>query len=193
MSDNAQNLALSGEDFSPIPTGEKSVIGKLLPIIGVIFIAYLIIGLAMSVLPLYVHDKLGFSTFVGGLVAGSQFIAALFSRPVVGHYADRNGAKRAVVCGLSVAVISGIFYLVSLWFIANPLTSVVILILGRIALGIAESFIITGALSWGITPPELKTRVKQCRGSELRFMPLMRSAHRWECGLMPKKDLLQSL
>ncbi len=49
----------------------------LLPIMAVVFIAYLVIGLAMPVLPVHVHHGLGLSTFVVGLVAGSQFAASL--------------------------------------------------------------------------------------------------------------------
>jgi MFS family permease len=150
MSNTIQNLTASGSDLQQAATDDTSVIVKLLPIIGVVFIAYLIIGLAMSVLPLHVHEGLGFSTFAVGLVAGSQFAAALFSRPWAGFFADKQGAKPAVVAGLIVAVVSGALYLVSLQFVASPSTSIVILLAGRIALGIAESFIITGALSWGL-------------------------------------------
>jgi len=59
---------------------------------------YLVIGLAMPVLPLHVHQGLG--TFVVGLFAGSQFAAALISYPWAGRYADKRGSKRAVVVGL---------------------------------------------------------------------------------------------
>ena len=52
----------------------------LLPIMGVVLVAFLVIGLALPVLPLHVHQGLGFSTFVVGLVTGSQFGAALISR-----------------------------------------------------------------------------------------------------------------
>ena len=41
----------------------KSSVAALLPIMGVVFIAFLIIGLAMPVLPLHVHQGLGRSTF----------------------------------------------------------------------------------------------------------------------------------
>src|SRR4051812_23242595 len=81
----------------------------LLPIMAVVFSAYLVIGFAMPVLPLHVHQGLGFGTFVVGLVAGSQFAAALISRMWAGHYADRRGAKNAVVTGLLVAALSGAF------------------------------------------------------------------------------------
>jgi MFS family permease len=126
------------------------VVATLLPVIAVVFIAYLVIGFAMPVLPLHVHHGLGFGTFVVGLVAGSQFAAALVSRLWAGHHADSKGAKHAVVTGLVVAVAAGLLYLLSLRFVGNPEASVTILLLGRALLGAAESFIITGALSWGL-------------------------------------------
>jgi len=146
--------ALAGRHrTSPIgsrPQAAPPAVTALLPIMAVVFFVYLVIGLAMPVLPLHVHQGLGLSTFVVGLVAGSQFAAALISRPWAGHYADRRGAKRAVVAGLVVAVTTGLAYLLSLRFAAAPETSVTILIVGRALLGIGESFIITGALSWGL-------------------------------------------
>src|SRR5262245_8515695 len=122
----------------------------LLPIMGVVFVAFLVIGIAMPVLPLHVHDGLGQGTFVVGLVAGSQFAASLVSRPWAGHYSDRSGAKRGVVAGLLAASASGLLYLASLGCTAAPLMSVAILLLGRALLGGAESFIITAAVSWGL-------------------------------------------
>jgi hypothetical protein len=46
----------------------------------VVFIAFLVIGLALPVLPLHVHKGLGLGTFVVGLVAGAQFGVSLLSR-----------------------------------------------------------------------------------------------------------------
>jgi MFS family permease len=125
-------------------------VAALLPIMGVVLVAFLVIGCAMPVLPLHVHDGLGLGTFLVGLVAGSQFAAALISRPWAGHYADSRGAKRAVVAGLLVAAMSGLLYLLSLRPVGAPLTSAAILLLGRLLLGGAESFVITGAVSWGL-------------------------------------------
>jgi predicted MFS family arabinose efflux permease len=106
------------------------------------------------VLPLHVQQDLGFGTFVVGLVAGSQFAASLFSRVWAGSFADTKGAKRAVVTGLVAAAASGFLYLLSLAFMESPTTSVTILLLGRALLGGAESFIITGGLSWGLARVE---------------------------------------
>ncbi|MGL3106591.1 arabinose transporter [Bradyrhizobium sp. BR 1432] len=125
-------------------------VANLMPIMAVVFVAFLVIGVAMPVLPLHVHDGLGLGTFVVGLVAGSQFAASLISRPWAGHFSDRSGAKRGVVVGLLAAAASGLLYLASLGFANTPLASVSILLLGRGLLGAAESFIITAAVSWGL-------------------------------------------
>lgn len=131
------------------PVSAPGVTATLLPIMGVVFVAFLVIGVAMPVLPLHVHDGLGLGTFVVGLVAGSQFAASLISRPWAGHFSDERGAKRGVVAGLLAAAASGLLYLLSLGFSGSPL-SVSILLLGRALLGGAESFIITAAVSWGL-------------------------------------------
>src|SRR6185437_1030223 len=134
------------------------VTAALLPIMGVVFVAFLVIGLAMPVLPLHVHDRLRFGSFVVWLVAGSQFAVALVSRPWAGHYADRRGPKRAVMLGLLAAALSGLLYLLSLRFVLAPSISVAILLLGRALLGAAESVIITGAVTWGLAlVPEQST------------------------------------
>jgi MFS family permease len=117
---------------------------------AVVFVAYLVIGIALPVLPLHVHQGLGLGTFVVGLVTGSQFAAALVTRPWAGHLVDSRGARQGVVIGLFVAGASGLLYLLSLRFVSTPEASVTILLLGRGLLGAAESFIITGALTWGL-------------------------------------------
>jgi MFS family permease len=111
---------------------------------------FLIIGVALPVLPLHVNLDLGFDTFVVGLVAGAQFAASLLTRIWAGAYADKHGAKRGVVTGLLAAVAAGALYLISLAFLGAPILSVAILLAGRAVLGGAESFIITGGVSWGL-------------------------------------------
>ena len=49
--------------------GESRPVTTLLPIMAVVLIAFLIIGLALPVAPLHVHQGLGLGTFVVGLVA----------------------------------------------------------------------------------------------------------------------------
>jgi MFS family permease len=122
----------------------------LLPIMAAVFIAFIVIGLALPVLPLHVHQGLGFGTFLVGLVAGSQFVAAIGSRVLAGRHADARGAKAAVVLGLLIAAAAGLLYLASLRFAGMPAMAVTILLLGRALLGVGESFVIVGAQSWGL-------------------------------------------
>ncbi|MBR0741909.1 arabinose transporter [Bradyrhizobium liaoningense] len=135
-------------------------VAGLLPIMGVVLVAFLVIGVAMPVLPLHVHDGLGQGTFVVGLVAGSQFAASLISRPWAGHFSDRSGSKRGVIVGLLAAAASGLLYLTSLGFTNTALASVSILLLGRGLLGAAESFIITAAVSWGLALADARSTGK---------------------------------
>src|SRR3954469_3680285 len=106
------------------PVAENNVLGgsvvALLPIMAVVAIAFLIIGFALPVLPLHVHHGLGLSTFIVGVVTGSQFIASVISRVWAGQFSDSRGAKRAVILGLLAAVVSGLLYLASLAFTAMP-------------------------------------------------------------------------
>ena len=146
----SQATTMLADSTPPATTATRSVVRPLLPIIAVVFIAFLVIGLALPVLPLHVHQGLGLGAFVVGLVAGAQFAASLLSRFWAGHFADSRGAKRATVIGLLVATVAGLLYILSLLFVTQPVTSVAILILGRAVLGGAESFIVTGAFTWGL-------------------------------------------
>lgn len=126
------------------------VVSALIPVMAAVLVGFIIIGVALPVLPLHVKNDLGFGTFIVGLVAGSQFAASLISRVWSGSYSNRRGAKKGVVAGLIAAAVSGLLYQVSLWLVSIPVVSVGVLLAGRAILGGAESFIITGAVAWGL-------------------------------------------
>src|SRR5213592_4104046 len=130
-------------ESAQITTG--NLITILLPIMGAVFAGFLVTGIAMPVLPIHVHDRLGFGTFIVGVVAGAQFTAALLSRFWSGTQADRYGGKKAVIIGLILGIAAGLLYFLSLQFKSFPNVSVTILIVGRGVFGGAESFIVTGA------------------------------------------------
>lgn len=132
-----------------VPAGSASL-ATLAPIMLVVFVAYLIIGIPLPVLPVHVHRDLGLSTVVVGIIAGSQFAASLASRMWAGHLSDTRGAKVTVVTGLGFGSAAGAFYLLSMLFADAPVRAAAVLLLGRLALGVAESALITGSLSWGL-------------------------------------------
>ncbi len=134
---------------APVDLSERSVSARLTPLMGIVLVAFLVIGVALPVLPLHVRD-LGFGPIIIGLVTGCQFAASLLSRVWAGRTCDNQGAKRAVIVGLAGATLAGLLYLLSIRFAEQPNVSVVILLAGRAVLGAAESFIITGATVWGL-------------------------------------------
>lgn len=123
---------------------------SVFPAMAAVFMGFLVIGVAMPVLPLHVHDGLGMGAFAVGLAAGSQFGCSLVSRVWAGRHSDAHGPKHAVMVGLSVSAMGGLLYLASLQITSRPLMSVALLIAGRGLLGAGESFIMTGAQAWGL-------------------------------------------
>ena len=139
----------AGDEIAQFPT-KPSVVVELLPLMAIVLVAFLVIGAALPVLPLFVRDILGFGPTMVGVVAGCQFAAALIARIWSGQAADRKGAKWAVMAGLAGAALAGLLYLCAFGLLGLPRVSIAILLAGRAVLGGAESFIITGATTWGL-------------------------------------------
>ncbi|MBF8723961.1 MFS transporter [Pseudomonas guariconensis] len=134
-------------------TAQQPASGITLQILSIVFytfIAFLCIGLPIAVLPSYVHDQLGFGAVVAGLTIGLQYLATLLSRPFAGRVADGLGGKRAIRYGLYGIAGCGVLTLLSAWMIALPWLSLLLLLAGRLCLGIAQGLIGVATLSWGI-------------------------------------------
>ncbi len=130
------------------PQSSMAITLQIVSIVFYTFVAFLCIGLPIAVLPGYVHDQLGFSAIVAGLTIGCQYLATLLSRPMAGRMSDTVGTKRAIVYGLSGIVLSGLLTWLSTLLQSTPLPSLLILIAGRLLLGIAQGLIGVGTISW---------------------------------------------
>ena len=137
-------------NVSMAKTGQSSVFITLLPVMAAVLVGFIIIGVALPVLPLHIKSNLGFGTFIVGIVAGAQFLTSLISRIWSGSYSDTRGAKKAVVVGLIAASVAGLLYEISVWVLDLPTLSLTFLLFGRAILGGAESFVITGGIAWGL-------------------------------------------
>ncbi|PIJ55364.1 hypothetical protein BOM23_19830, partial [Erwinia sp. OLMDLW33] len=123
---------------------------RIISVVMFNFASYMTIGLPLAVLPGYVHDVMGYSAFWAGLVISLQYFATLLSRPHAGRYADLWGPKKVVILGLCGCLISGLCYLLAALGTGVPLLSLLLLCLGRVVLGVGQSFAGTGSTLWGV-------------------------------------------
>jgi MFS family permease len=119
-------------------------------VVAALFCGYLAVGLPLPVLPLFVHDGLGFSDFTVGLVIGIQFLATVLTRAYAGRLTDQQGGKRSALQGAAGCALAGLLYLVAAIPGLPPAISLAIVVTGRLAAGIGESQFVTGCVSWSI-------------------------------------------
>ena len=134
-----------------------------------IFCCYLTIGIPLPVIPLYVHQQLGFGNFLVGLAVGIQFVATVLTRRHAGVTSDHQGPRLAMLRGLMICSFAGATYIIAALLPVSPGAKLVILFAGRLLLGTGESLLMTGGLTWGIalTGPSRAGRVMAWTGMAL--------------------------
>jgi MFS family permease len=125
-------------------------VAEILPTVSFTFVCYFTIAILLAILPMHVHLRLGYGTFVAGLVISTQYVATVLSRPRVGRMVDVLGPKRIVVLGLFICAASGLLTFAAAFFHIAASVSLALLLFGRLLLGIGESMVGTGATMWGI-------------------------------------------
>jgi MFS family permease len=122
---------------------------ELAPLCVMVFLEFLAMGLPLPVLPVRVRDPLGFGSFVVGIAIGAQSWATLATRHAAGTRSDHHGPRHAAILGLAISTTAGAIYALSC-ATANPASSLAVLLVGRVLLGLGESLVVTGALAWGV-------------------------------------------
>ncbi len=123
---------------------------QIITVVFFTFISFFCVGLPIAVLPGYVHDDMGYGSVMAGIVISTQYLATLLSRPMSGSLADRLGAKRAVMYGMACCGLSGVLTFLSTSLAQFPMTSLLLLLGGRVLLGIGQGLVGTGSISWGV-------------------------------------------
>jgi MFS family permease len=119
-------------------------------IIAALFCGYLCVGLPLPVIPLFVHDQLGFSNLIVGLTIGIQFLATVVTRGYAGRLTDHHSGKRAALQGAAVSALGGLLYQLAALPGLSPAISLAIIVAGRLTAGFGESQLVTGCVSWSI-------------------------------------------
>jgi MFS family permease len=97
-------------------------------------------GISLGTLPDFVHNQLHYGNITVGLVVGIQYVATLLTRHLAGKSSDTKGGVYSVKIGLFLSSLSGLFYLFAFLCTTIPTLSLGLIIIGRILLGIGESF-----------------------------------------------------
>jgi MFS family permease len=127
------------------------VLGRMWPLVTAVTLGMLSLGISLPVIPSRVHDTLGFGTVTVGITVSMQSLTTLLSRQFAGSVCDRRGSRPGMLIGTLMASASGLLYLLSAMLPLGAGASLFVLILGRVAMGVAESFVITSGLSWSMS------------------------------------------
>ena len=123
---------------------------RLLLLTAVLFVSYLCVAIPLPIVPIYVTERLGLGNVWAGLGVGSAFFATILTRAYAGSLSDRNGAKTALARGLVFYVAGALTCLVAGLLFHMPLIAFVILLAGRLLLGLGESLVGVGVITWGV-------------------------------------------
>jgi MFS family permease len=93
-------------------------------------------------LPVYLHEQAGASTFIIGLMVGLSSAFALPGRLFAGKTADHKGRRISLLLGMGFCVTAGVLYL--------PVFGLWVMAWGRVLHGLGEGFFVTAAVAWAV-------------------------------------------
>jgi MFS family permease len=123
---------------------------RVVVISATLFLSYLAVAMSLPAVPVYVVHDLGLNNALGGTAVGIAFLSTIFTRGYGGGLADRLGGKPCMMRGLLVYAAASAVCLISAGIGLPRPASYAVLILGRLLLGLGESLVVIGMISWGI-------------------------------------------
>jgi MFS family permease len=115
---------------------------KIWRIVGAAFVGMLGFGAVIPMLPVYLREQAGASTFVTGLFIGLSSAFALLGRLFAGKVADHRGRRTALLMGMGFCAAAGVLYL--------PFFGIAAMAPARVLHGLGEGFFVTAAVAWAV-------------------------------------------
>lgn len=128
----------------------KNINLQLISYVSFTFVGYFIIGLSLSVLPIFISKSLGYSLLVAGIVISLQYISTFFLRAYSGKIIDGKGPKPAVLFSMIGFSLTGVFLILAYYFKFSPILSLSFLLITRLLTGCAEGMVGASPINWAI-------------------------------------------
>ncbi len=120
------------------------------PLTVALLLSYMAVAMPLAVIPPFVTSWPGYGNALAGLAVGSAFLSTILTRTIAGGFADRRGGRTSMRLGLCLYVIASAICLVSGFGFMPHSFGFALLIVGRLLLGIGESYTLVGMHGWGI-------------------------------------------
>ncbi|WP_265635074.1 MFS transporter [Cupriavidus cauae] len=130
---------------------QDSSLRRLVWMTVALFLTYLAVAMAMPAVAIHISDALGMGNVASGLAVGIAFLSTILSRGWAGRLADERGGKAAMFRGLALYALASLLCWLSSWpSLGSGTASYVVLLAGRLLLGLGESAALVGMLAWGM-------------------------------------------
>ncbi|WP_345230955.1 MFS transporter [Olivibacter ginsenosidimutans] len=114
------------------------------------FYGYFTIGLTLAVLPMFIHQTLGYNTIIAGGVVSLQYVMTFIMRAYAGKMVDHQGPKRAVMISMSCFIGVGLLLIFAFALAGKPLWSLCLLIISRLLTGCGEGMVGASPVNWAM-------------------------------------------
>ncbi|MFC0517915.1 MFS transporter [Mucilaginibacter angelicae] len=138
------------EAGSSIKSTSSSVVLTIAGFVKFTFMGYFTIGLSLGVLPVFIHNQLGYSAMVAGVVISLQYLSTFLFRGYAGNIIDKKGPKPAVITGMIGFTLSGLFLCAAFLLKEHREICLLLLALTRLITGFGEGLIGASPINWAI-------------------------------------------
>ena len=140
----------------PAPARSRGGLRRLYWLSVALFVAYLCIAIALPVVSVFVTAQLGYGNGLAGLAVGIAFASTILTRGLAGRIADGRGSRYFILRWLLIYTAAGLLCGVAGWAGFPAPIAYVVLLAGRLLLGVGESLAVVGAIAWcfGVTGPQ---------------------------------------